>query len=629
MIFRWFHRLRSFGSKVTWLLTLTSGAAILLVCLALTALDYANVRREALASLEAQALIVAMNSGAPLAFADRRSADEALAAFGTRPSVALASLYDVNGGKFASYRRSAGVAPSTVEALPQGGVFPRWIRHVTPVQERGQVLGRLEVVLDLADLHRHVLRNLLLSALVSLVAVGLVYAVSLRLNQILVRPIDQLSRTARRVSETKDYTLRAQKVSDDELGDFTDVFNQMLAQIQKQDLEIQASRAEALHASQLKDEFLATLSHELRTPMTPILGWAQILQRSAHDNPQVLQAAEVIERNARAQNRIVDDLLDMSRIISGKVRLDVQALDMASVIGGAMDTVSAAAQARGISLEQEFEPGAGLTRGDPHRLQQVLWNLLSNAIKFTGAGGRVRVRLRRVGPDLEVEVADTGQGIAPEFLPYVFERFRQADSSNTRQHSGLGLGLAIVKQLVELHGGTASVHSEGVDRGATFRVRLPVVAPTAGALRPTGFTPMPEAKARQDAAAGSLAGRRLLVVDDEADARQLIEHLLRGAGAEVRVVASAAEALQAMSSFRPDVLLSDIAMPVENGYELIRAVRALPEETGGRVPAIALTAFARAEDRHRAMSAGFQRHLAKPVEQGELLEVIRSVLEQA
>jgi signal transduction histidine kinase/CheY-like chemotaxis protein len=628
MIFRWFHRLRSFGSKVTWLLTLTSGVAILLVCLALTALDYANVRRETIASLEAQSLIVAMNSGAPLAFADRRSADEALAAFGTRPSVALASLYDVSGGKFASYRRPQGVAPSAVEALPQGGVFPRWIRHVTPVQERGQVLGRLEVVLDLADLHRHVLRNLLLSALVSLVAVGLVYAVSLRLNQILVRPIDQLSRTARRVSETKDYTLRAQKVSDDELGDFTDVFNQMLAQIQKQDLEIQASRAEALHASQLKDEFLATLSHELRTPMTPILGWAQILQRSAHDNPQVLQAAEVIERNARAQNRIVDDLLDMSRIISGKVRLDVQALDMASVIGAAMDTVAAAAQARGISLEQEFEPGAGLTRGDPHRLQQVLWNLLSNAIKFTGAGGRVRVRLRRVGPDLEVEVADTGQGIAPAFLPYVFERFRQADSSNTRQHSGLGLGLAIVKQLVELHGGTVSVHSEGVDRGATFRVRLPVVAPTAGALRPTGFTPMPAVKVHPEPSAGSLAGRRLLVVDDEADARQLIEHLLRDAGAEVRVVASAAEALQAMASFRPDVLLSDIAMPVENGYELIRAVRALPEDTGGRVPAIALTAFARGEDRHRAMSAGFQRHLAKPVDQGELLEVIRSVLEQ-
>ena len=430
MILGWFNRLRSFGSKVTWLLTLTSGVAIMAVSIALTALDYTNVRSETLASLEAQTLIVAMNSGAPLAFADRRSAREALAAFRARPSVASAILFDVNGGEFAAYRRAVGDVPDLEAELPRGWLFPRWVRQVSPVADRGQALGRLEVVLDLADLHRHVLRNVLLSALVSLVAVALVYAISLRLNQILVRPISQLSRTARQVSETKDYTLRARKVSDDELGDFTDVFNQMLAQIQKQDLEIQASRADALHASQLKDEFLATLSHELRTPMTPILGWAQILQRSARDDPQVRQAAEVIERNARAQNRIVDDLLEMSRIISGKVRLDVQALDLANVIGAAVDTVAAAAQARGILLEQDIEPGAGLTRGDPHRLQQVLWNLLSNAIKFTGGGGRVRVRLRRKGPELEIEVADTGQGIAIEFLPHVLELSAWRSSSN-------------------------------------------------------------------------------------------------------------------------------------------------------------------------------------------------------
>ena len=626
MILGWFNRLRSFGSKVTWLLTLTSGVAIMAVSIALTALDYTNVRSETLASLEAQTLIVAMNSGAPLAFADRRSAREALAAFRARPSVASAILFDVNGGEFAAYRRAVGDVPDLEAELPRGWLFPRWVRQVSPVADRGQALGRLEVVLDLADLHRHVLRNVLLSALVSLVAVALVYAISLRLNQILVRPISQLSRTARQVSETKDYTLRARKVSDDELGDFTDVFNQMLAQIQKQDLEIQASRADALHASQLKDEFLATLSHELRTPMTPILGWAQILQRSARDDPQVRQAAEVIERNARAQNRIVDDLLEMSRIISGKVRLDVQALDLANVIGAAVDTVAAAAQARGILLEQDIEPGAGLTRGDPHRLQQVLWNLLSNAIKFTGGGGRVRVRLRRKGPELEIEVADTGQGIATEFLPHVFERFRQADSSNTRQHSGLGLGLAIVKQLVELHGGSVSVHSEGVDRGATFRVRLPVAAAGVGAVRPSGSTPLPEPRPGRDDLHGSLVGRRVLVVDDEADARVLVEHLLRSAGAEVRSVESAADALEALQEFRADVLLSDVAMPGANGYELIRCVRALPAEAGGRIPAIALTAFARAEDRQRAIAAGFDAHLVKPVDQGELIDAIQDVL---
>ena len=629
MMIHWFQRMRSFGSKVTLLVTLTSGVAILAVSSALTALDYANQRREAVANLRAQTLIVAMNVGAPLAFADRRSAAEALEAFGARPSVALATVHDVHGREFASYRRAQDVAPASGAALPEGGLFPRWIRHVAPVEDRGQALGRVEVVADLNPLHQHLLRNIALSAGVSLLAVLLVYLSSQRINKVLVRPIAQLSRTARQVSDTKDYTLRARKVSDDELGDFTDVFNQMLAQIQKQDLEIQASRAQAQHASQLKDEFLATLSHELRTPMTPILGWAQVLQRTARDNPQVLQAAEVIERNARAQNRIVDDLLDMSRIISGKVRLEVQALDMAAVIRAGMDTVAAAAEARGIALESELEPGSGLTRGDPHRLQQVLWNLLSNAIKFTGSGGRVKVRMRRAGQEIEIEVADTGQGIAPEFLPHVFERFRQADSSNTRQHAGLGLGLAIVKQLVELHGGEVSVHSKGVDRGATFRVRLPVVAAGGGA-RPSTFTPAPVAVARAgDAGGGSLVGRRLLVVDDEADARQLIEHLLRAAGAEVRSVESAEQALQAMASFRPEVLLSDIAMPGENGYELIRAVRALPAESGGSVPAIALTAFARSEDRQRALAAGFQRHLAKPVDQGELVDAVSAMLSRA
>ena len=335
MMIHWFQRMRSFGSKVTLLVTLTSGVAILAVSSALTALDYANQRREAVANLRAQTLIVAMNVGAPLAFADRRSAAEALEAFGARPSVALATVHDVHGREFASYRRAQDVAPASGAALPEGGLFPRWIRHVAPVEDRGQALGRVEVVADLNPLHQHLLRNIALSAGVSLLAVLLVYLSSQRINKVLVRPIAQLSRTARQVSDTKDYTLRARKVSDDELGDFTDVFNQMLAQIQKQDLEIQASRAQAQHASQLKDEFLATLSHELRTPMTPILGWAQILQRTARDNPQVLQAAEVIERNARAQNRIVDDLLDMSRIISGKVRLEVQALDMAAVIRAA------------------------------------------------------------------------------------------------------------------------------------------------------------------------------------------------------------------------------------------------------------------------------------------------------
>ena len=620
MIGRWFGRLESFGDKVSWLVTLTSGVAILGVCLLLALIEYANLRRETLAGLESQTLLVAMNSSAPLAFADRYSAAEALEAFRARPAVASATLYDVNGARFASYARRGGEgsAPWPVSFTQ------RWVRQVAPVEDRGQMLGRIEAVYDLREMQEHLWRSLLLSALVSLLAVALVYAFSLRIKHVLVKPIALLSKTAQQVSETRDYSLRASKVSDDEMGLFTDTFNQMLEQIQKQDLEIQASRQEALLASQLKDEFLATLSHELRTPMTPILGWAQILQRSSNDPAKVLQAAEVIERNARAQNRIVDDLLDMSRIISGKVRLDVRLVDICDAAEAALDTVAAAAAARGIRLEKDFEPGLPRVRADPHRMQQVLWNLLSNAIKFTGGGGSVCVKLAHVGPNVEASVRDTGQGIAPAFLPHVFERFRQADSSNTRHHAGLGLGLAIVKELVELHGGRVRAASPGSGQGATFTVILPVAVEDEGAVR-GGSTPFPVVRQPE----GALSGVQLMVVDDEADARLLVEDILRSAGARVVSAASAREALLKFAQEQPDLLLSDIGMPGENGYDLVKQVRALPIENGGGVPAIALTAFARPEDRSRALAAGFQLHLAKPVEQGELLAAVSSLLAKA
>jgi CheY-like chemotaxis protein len=311
----------------------------------------------------------------------------------------------------------------------------------------------------------------------------------------------------------------------------------------------------------------------------------------------------------------------MSRIISGKVRLDVRLTALAEIVDAAMDTVAAAAAARGIRLEKELQPGLPRVRSDPHRMQQVLWNLLSNAIKFTGTGGTVCVTLRHVGPNLEVGVRDTGQGIAPNFLPHVFERFRQADSSNTRQHAGLGLGLAIVKELVELHGGHVRVASAGTGKGAVFTVVLPVAAEDEQAVR-AGSTPFPAVRIAE----GALAGVQLMVVDDEADARLLVEDILRNAGARVVSAASAREAMEMFAQAQPDLLLSDIGMPGENGYDLVRQVRALPIEGGGGVPAIALTAFARPEDRSRALAAGFQLHLAKPVEQGELLAAVSSLL---
>ena len=400
----------------------------------------------------------------------------------------------------------------------------------------------------------------------------------------------------------------------------------------------EAARDAAETANRLKDEFLATLSHELRTPLNAILGWATILRRGgAADAEDVEQGLETIERNARAQAQLIDDLLDMSRIISGKLRLDVQPVDPAAFIDAAVETVRPAAEAKDIRLQKLLDPLAGPVAGDPNRLQQVVWNLLSNAIKFTPKGGRVRVMLGRVNSHVEVVVTDSGQGISPEFLPHVFERFRQADATSTRRHGGLGLGLSIVKHLVELHGGTVRADSPGEGHGSTFTVTLPltVIHTRAGDERmaPRAHPTTPRGPAASSSAAAAapdyelvpLGGLRVLAVDDEPDARELIRRLLGGCGAEVRTCASAAEALAALDAFAPDVLISDIGMPGTDGYDFLRQVRARTATVGGRTPAIALTAFARSEDRTRALRAGYIAHVAKPVEPAELIATVASV----
>jgi len=618
----WFGSIRSFAAKVTLLMTLTSGVAIVAVSFTLAASDYFNRRQETLAALHSQTAIVAMNSSAPLAFNDRSAANEALSAFQSLAGVASASLYDTSGNVFAKYRRREGVAPESAAELPPGLFGTSWLAQRFPIAEKGQRLGALEVIYDLSGLQHHLWQALGLSVLISAIAVALVFLFSLRIRRLLIRPIALLGETARNVSQTRDYAQRARKVSDDELGAFTDTFNQMLEQIQKQDIEIQTSRAEALRANQLKDEFLATLSHELRTPMAPIVGWAQILRMSAGDQNKVLQAATVIERNARAQSKIIDDLLDMSRIVSGKVKLEVRDIDLADVVGAAIDIVAPSAAAKTIALQRDVAPGIALLRGDPHRLQQVVWNLLSNAIKFTPAGGRVRVALQREPGQVRLSVSDTGQGIPTEFLPHVFERFRQADSTNTRQHAGLGLGLAIVKQLVELHGGSVAAESNGTNQGATFVVCLPVAA-----TRTLGDTPLTEARGVPlSTDAQPLRGTRVLLVDDEKDTRDLLEQVLVLAGADVCACASAAIALAALDEFQPQLLISDIAMPEMSGHDLIRRIRAMAAPFGA-LPAIALTAFARPDDRTRALQAGFHQHLAKPVDNEVLIGAARAALQ--
>jgi signal transduction histidine kinase/CheY-like chemotaxis protein len=386
-----------------------------------------------------------------------------------------------------------------------------------------------------------------------------------------------------------------------------------------------AARQEAERANTLKDEFLATLSHELRTPLSAILGWAHILRHKLPPElAELRKGVDVIERSTRAQTQLIDDLLDMSRISSGKMRLDVQAVVPAAFIEPAIETVRPAADAGGVRIEALLDPAAGPVAGDPARLQQVVWNLLANAVKFTPRGGRVQVLLARVASHVEITVADTGIGVKPEFLPHIFDRFRQADGSTTRRYGGLGLGLSIVKRLVELHGGRVRAHSDGEGRGASFVVELPVKAvhERGGARHPRPGDGLNRAPVFD---AVDLGGLKVLVVDDEADARDLLTRLLRDCGAEVLAADGAAGALAAVQAHRPDVLVSDIGMPEVDGYELLRRVRALGAAAGGALPAIALTAFARSEDRVRALRAGFSVHVTKPVEPAEILATVASV----
>jgi len=389
------------------------------------------------------------------------------------------------------------------------------------------------------------------------------------------------------------------------------------------------ARTEAERMSAMKDEFLATLSHELRTPLSAILGWAQVLRYSATD-PDLAKGLETIERNARIQKQLIEDLLDMSRITSGKLRLDIQAVQPVTFVEAAIETTRPAADAKGIRLETMLDPVAGPVSGDPQRLQQVVWNLLSNAVKFTPKHGKVQVLLQRVNSHIEITVADTGAGIDPEFLAHAFDRFRQADGSSTRQHGGLGLGLSIVRHLVELHGGSARIASPGRNLGTTVTVELPLKVvhgrPDGDAAR---LHPSSTQSATYDYHAIDLAGIRVLVVDDQLDGRELVARVLSECGAEVSSTDDAAQALRLIESTRPHVLISDIGMPHVDGFELLRRVRALGASRGGSLPALALTAFARSEDRTRALRAGFLMHLSKPVEASELIASVASITGRA
>ncbi|OUL35324.1 hypothetical protein BV375_02200 [Nostoc sp. 106C] len=397
-----------------------------------------------------------------------------------------------------------------------------------------------------------------------------------------------------------------------------DLIEQKRIEVEREQLlaREQAARAEADRANRIKDEFLAVLSHELRSPLNPILGWSKLLQSGKLDATKTQQALKTIERNAHLQSELIEDLLDVSRILQGKLNLNVSSINLVSIIQAAMETVRLAAEAKSIKVEASLAPDVGLVWGDSTRLQQVIWNLLSNAVKFTDVGGQVNIRLEYQEAHAYITVSDTGQGIAPEFLPYLFDYFRQADAATTRKFGGLGLGLAIVRHLVELHGGAVGVESLGIDMGATFTVRLPLM-------------PIQATVNQNDQSSDSssdLNGIQVLVVDDEPDSREFVAFVLEQAGANVMTATTADEALTTLIHSKPDVLLSDIGMPKVDGYMLMQQVRALPPEQGGQIPAIALTAYAGDFNQQQALRAGFQQHVSKPVEPEVLVRAITSLL---
>ena len=528
--------------------------------------------------------------------------------------VVTGCLYDAGGALFTQYHRRGAPAPPCPPAPEaagsgiEGGLARVW----TPVLLDGTPTGSLFLLSDLSPLRDRQRVQLWTLAAVLAVALAGGMLLALRLQRIVTRPLGDLAATAEAVTRRRDYSLRARRRSEDEVGELVDAFNQMLAEIEAADASLREAREESEAANRLKDEFLATLSHELRTPLNAILGWVALLQRAKTDPALLERATEVIERNTRAQAQLVDDLLDMSRIITGKLSLDLRPVDLPTMLASVAETVGPAAEAKGIHLEVEVPEALPPLRADAARLQQVVWNLVSNAVKFSPGEGRVWIRARRRRAQIEIEVEGQGIGIPEEFLPHVFERFSQQDSSTTRAHGGLGLGLAIVRHLVELHGGEVEAESPGAGHGATFRIRLP--------LRPAAAAGAGAAAA--DGPVG-LDGLHVLLVEDEADTRELYRVVLERSGARVVAVASAGEALERFADGTPDVLVSDIGLRDVDGYELIARIRRLPPGEGGRVPAVAVTAYVGEEHERRALAAGFQVHVAKPVGADELVTLVR------
>jgi signal transduction histidine kinase len=559
--------------------------------------------------LQVQAESVATNASAAVAFSDLYDADETLQVLQRLPSVDLACLYKLDKKLFTAYRRP-GVPRTCPEVPPEPGDIAGAERatFLKTISYRDVPHGTLLMVGNFDQVWGR-LAPQTLAALAGIIVGGIAAIVlSARIQRVVSRPILELSSTARTISHAGDYSLRAAKHANDETGHLVDSFNAMVSEIERRDEQLRA-------ASRLKDEFLAALSHELRTPLNAMLGWTQVL-RTGKATPEVIDRAyESIERNARAQATLIEDLLDISRIVSGKLNLRSDPVDLTAVVEAALEVVRPAAEAKDITIVRQLAPSPQYVVGDVDRLQQIAWNLLSNAVKFCGKGGHVQVTVRAESDHYHFEVRDDGVGIAPDFLPHVFDRFRQGDGSLTRRHGGLGLGLAIVRELAQLHGGRVSALSEGTGKGAAFVVELPRPAGLASVQGREGFS-----------RASRLDGVSVLVVDDDDDARELATIVLSGVGAKVQATASAAEARSALNRTSFDVIVSDLAMPTTDGHQLLRGLRADSTQRGANTPAIALTAHAGVGAESQAHESGFQSVVTKPYDLETLVAAIRHVL---
>ena len=638
MIARLFRRM-SIRHKLVAMIMTTTFVVLLLASLAYLTNDHFRARDEITRELTALAEVVLNNSQAAIEFKDPPAARETLESLSANPHVRAACLYDGTGRLFADFLTETSRCDET--APPDGSRFSFSRIDLTVGGERaGRRYASVTLRSDLGMLTSRLRSQASLVGGMLLITLLVALLLSSVLQSVVSQPVRALSQTAAQVTAGGDYSLRAQRTTDDELGALVDAFNRMLERIALRESELSATndelrreiverqkaeqqRAEMLvrerEANRVKDEFLATLSHELRTPLNAILGWTKLLRSNAVPTLSLDRALEKVERNAQAQSRLVEDLLEISRITTGKLRLDYRAFDLVSLANTALESIRQAAEARGVTIERSFAAASLPTTGDPDRLQQVIWNLLSNAVKFTPAGGTVTVALSRDGDVDRLVVSDTGIGIDASFLPNVFDTFRQADASSTRAHGGLGLGLSIVKRLVEMHGGHVTARSEGRDRGAVFTVTLPVRS----RVRPErpGAAPAPIAESR-------LPNVTVLVVDDDADTREMLSSVLEKAGARVHAAASAEEALTVGLEAYPDAIVSDIAMPGQDGYALMRQLTTALGPRSPRVK-IALTAFASSADSNKAIEAGFDRHLTKPFDPLALVDILEEMLEDA